>query len=119
MNTTIWEEAQLLYDRTSHTLESDIVAYAKHGCVFASDAYLILARRIGEGWYIQAAIGAGALPKFAELMPYYLPYIGWRRERKHNQECVWHRTEQVLRTIKSYARRNTSPSQATSATHEG
>lgn len=119
MSTTIWEQATELYERTNITLESDLLEYAKSGYVFASDTYLIMGRRVGDGWYIQCAIGVGALRKFTELMPYYLPHIGWRREKKHSQECVWHRTEAVIRTIKSYARRTTSTTETTSATHQG
>lgn len=119
MSTTIWEQALELYGRTNINLERDIIEYARDGYVFVAPTYLLIGRGVGDGWYIQAAIGVGAMQRFTELMPYYLPYIGWRREGKHSQECVWYRTEAVIRKVNQYARRTTSTTQATSPSNEG
>ena len=107
MNTTIWEKLKELYDKTPIKLEDDLVEYARTGYVYITPGFAIIGRRIGDGWYVQAAVGVGSLEEFAKLMPYSLPYIGWRREGKHNNECVWYRTETVLRKIK-YARIRTN-----------
>lgn len=120
MHSTIWAEACRLYERTPINLQHDLIEYASTGgYVHVDSACILIGRSIGDGWYVQAAIGVGAMQKFIELMPYHLPYIGWRREGKHNQECVWYRTDTVIRKIKQYARRNANSSETTRTSHEG
>lgn len=119
MSTTIWEQARKLYERTPINLEDDVLEYARNGYVFIGPAYLLIGRRVGDGWYIQCAIGVGAMQKFIELMPYYLPHVGWRREGKYNQECVWYRTETIERKVKAYARRNASSSETSGTPNKG
>lgn len=58
-----------------------------------------MGRRIGEGWYIHAAVGKGAIKTFATLMPYYLPFVGWAREAQGREIVTWHDTETIFRRI--------------------
>ena len=116
MNTAIWDTLNRLYEKAGLNLISDIEYFDRDGYVFRGEDYFIMGIQVGEGWYVQAAVGR--IEKFLDLMPYYLPYIGWRREGKHNDECVWYRTDVILRKL-NYARRNTSAAQAASSPNEG
>ena len=79
---------------------NDLEHYLRHGYVFASPTHLLIGERIGDGWHIHVAIGTGCLKKFCELMPYWLPYVGWAREhRAKRSEIRWHRTETIFRKV--------------------
>lgn len=84
-----------LYAECPHlSWESDLLEYGGCGHVHVTSEYVLLARRIGDGWFIRLAIGEG-LAKFWEFMPYELPYIGWAREAKGRPEVVWYRTSRL------------------------
>ena len=114
MNTTTWDMVKRLYHEAGRNITDDLDFYQARGHVFIGDDYFLMGVRVGDGWYVQCAVGD--ITKFAELMPYHLPYIGWRRQKKHNCEVVWYPTEKILRKV-NYARRNTSTTQATSSSH--
>ena len=97
----VFNELKKLYDACpQRDMGTDLLYYAEHGYVFSSPFYLLIGKRIGDGWHIHVAIGAGCFEKFCQLMPYWLPYVGWAREQKQGRsEVVWHRTEDVFRKV--------------------
>lgn len=99
MNTTIYDEFQKLYTLCpDRNMQDDLMHYLQHGYIFTGPNYLLVGKRINDGWFIHAAVGRGAMAKFIQLMPYYLPFIGWARQMK-GRDVTWHRTETILRRI--------------------
>ena len=117
MTTTIWDMVNELYRRSNRSLHEDLEYYMQHGYIFSGPDYCLIGCRIGDGWYIQCAAGVGAMEHFCKFMPYYLPYIGWRREKRNN-EIAWYPTELILRKV-NYARRITKFAETTSSTNKG
>ncbi len=103
MNMTIYEEVKSLYSQVGIDFVEDLRHYAEYGYIFSGQTYFLMGKQVGEGWYIQVAVGRNCLQKFLELMPFELPYVGWRR-MKHGCEVRWHPTTSIRRRI-SYARR--------------
>ena len=103
---TIYGELLKLYEQCpQRSLSDDLAHYMEHGYVHVGPDFALIGKREGDGWFVHCAIGAGALDKFWQLMPYHLPHIGWAREARGRQEIVWHRTETIKRLI-DYARRH-------------
>ena len=86
--------------RDETSLDQEIAEFAADGFVFIGPDYLLLGRQVKHAWMVHLAVGRGALKKFIELMPYYLPYIGWTRQLKGREDFQWFETERVIRAIK-------------------
>lgn len=101
-----YEELLKLYERCpQRSLNDDIRFHLEHGYVFAAPGYILIGRRVGHGWLIHVAVGTDCFKKFCELMPYWLPHIGWAREHRGNRsEVRWHRTETVFRKVGYHGR---------------
>jgi len=69
--------------------------YSEYGYVYSDPKCLVLARPCREAeyaewttvaeadaWWVELAIGDGALPYFARIAPHHFPRIGWAREFK-------------------------------------
>ena len=97
MNTTIRDQLKLLYDYVGTNMDEDIDWYRNNGIVVEGPDYLIAGRDVdGRGWYIHVAVGD--IGNFVRNMPYYLPYVGWRR-LKHGGEVRWYPVEQLVRRL--------------------
>jgi hypothetical protein len=100
-----YEEARALYEEHKiGSLDDDILNYSAsregyESYVFAAPDYLLIGCRVSDGWFIRLAVGRNCLQKFVELMPYYLPWIGWARLPIGRGEVRWYRTESVLRSV--------------------
>lgn len=100
---TAIEEAAFLYKEHDMVLAHDLQNYLKHGYVFVTPEWLLLARPIfknkgpdvwtdtGDTWYVKLAVGRGALKQFIGRIPYSLPYLAWKRNFKNQKEPlhVW------------------------------
>lgn len=96
----IHDELKRLYSQCpERNLQEDLCHFLKCGYIFSGPTYLLMGERVGMGWFIHCAIGSNFLQKFAELMPYYLPFVGWAREQHGGKEVTWYKTENVLRRI--------------------
>ncbi len=96
----IWDELVALYDKNpTHNLHEDISHYGEHGYVFFGPDHVLMGKRVGDGWFIHCAVGKGAMRKFWDLMPYYLPNIGWARLSRGRNEVVWHSTDEIARRL--------------------
>ena len=97
-NVNLIEEAVLTYEKTGGTWQDDVAAYATHGgYVWISPTCVILGkpvRREGgrpegqwnvknpDAWFVKYAGGRGHLPRFIDVIPFHLPFVGWGRETK-------------------------------------
>ena len=97
--TSPYELAEEICGDHGVVLADDIIEYSRRGYVFIAPEYVLIGCRLGDGWFIRLAVGAGCLNKFLELMPYYLPYVGWARMVRGRHQVVWHDTEKVRRAI--------------------
>lgn len=107
------KEARDLYKNTmpDRSLTADLDECLRKGYVFVGPDYLLAGYRVGTGWFISIAVGHGCLKRFIDLMPYYLPWVGWAREPAGKKEVVWRQTEKVIRiceTLSKSARRRPS-----------
>jgi hypothetical protein len=97
--------------------------YSEHGYVFSTPQWLIMARPVrrdnpgawlkvqdigqafpscpeADAWYVQIAVGRGALGRFVQHMPFHLPFICWRRSLKDaSQRLRFYRLDRVLGLI--------------------
>lgn len=92
-----------------------VVDYMRTGYVFASADYFVMGKRIGDGWYIHAAAGIGAIETFCRFMPFHLPWIGWERR---GGKTRWYRTEKLLRKLHYEESKSTGTYAATSSKQE-
>ena len=83
------------------SLSDDLAFYMREGYVFSAQSYILIGRRIGNGWFVHAAVGVGALEELIRLVPYRLPWIGWARD---NGTIRWHRAEAVEKAIKKVSK---------------
>ena len=100
MNSNIYEQLQKLYNDTGYppgTLQEDLAYYLRVGYVFAAPEYFIMGCEISGGYYIHAAVGVGALEKFLQHMPKFLPYVGW--ERRGSGKIKWYSTTRLTNKI--------------------
>jgi len=102
------EAAQAYYRSQGWSLEQDLGYYLCQGYVFSAPNRLLLAKpvrkEVGEPdwhpetpdcWYVHYAAGDGALEWFVKQMPYYLPFLGWTRNKGVNREFRAYPTERV------------------------
>jgi len=95
-----YEKIRELYETCPElSFSSDFEEYARTGHAHITPSYALLARHVGDGWFIRLAVGVG-FETFWSLMPYRLPYIGWARAARGRSAVVWHRTETVERITK-------------------
>jgi hypothetical protein len=95
-----YEQLERFYrEHLRTTLARDVRRYAKCGYVFIGPDHVLIGRRHDNGWFIRAAIGVGLFRRFSQLMPYYLPWIGWARVARGRSGVVWHSTDKLLRIV--------------------
>jgi len=74
-------------------LFTDITHYAINHYAYFSPNYLILAEVVtgpeSEGWFIELAVGKGALQRFFEIAPFELPWVGFARPER-NRTTKWY-----------------------------
>jgi len=118
---TPYTELQKLYAKCpDRLLWNDVRYYVEHGYVFSSPTHILIGERIANGWFIHVAIGVGSIKKFCELMPYWLPYIGWAREHRKNRSTIrWHRTGAIFKKVGYYGRKNTKTTTSTAGSVKG
>lgn len=107
---TAIETAAKLYQSRGLVLARDIEAYLAGGYIIATPDKLLLWRACrraspdiwladqgeADAWFVGLAVGTG-LRQFVREMPYYLPFIAWRRAFKDESARV--RTYQTERII--------------------
>lgn len=97
---TAYVEALKTYSKAGISFERDLVECLSFGYVFAGPDYLLMGFDVdGFGWFVRYAGGVNALGKFLDLMPYYLPHVGWERALR-GRGIKWHKTEDIMRVIK-------------------
>lgn len=100
MTTPIYDQLLALYRQVpERSINEDLEFFLRHGYVFSSPDHLLIGCRIEDAWFIHAAIGRGALRKFFDLMPYYLPYVGWARPQRGRKTVVWHSTDRLKKLL--------------------
>lgn len=103
---TAYEKAEKLYAANVELdFSRDLSYYSKNGYVLITPEYLILGERVDTAWLVQLAVGEGALLKFVEFMPYYLPWIGWARYAKGRRTVKYFSTDRVISLIKLHEKR--------------
>jgi hypothetical protein len=91
------EEAKDYYKSKGWSFEQDLGFYLCQGYVFSTPDRLLLAKPVrkdvGESdwhpehpdcWYVHYAAGKDALSWFVSKAPYYLPFLGWMRNKGCN-----------------------------------
>jgi len=100
MNTPIYDQIVGLYATTpTRTLQADVLYYLRAGYVFSTPRLFLMGEHVGDGWFIHVAVGVGALKDFCDLMPFYLPWIGWAREADGKHAVMWHKTDKLVRRL--------------------
>lgn len=105
-------KAAYYHNKVGIDIGQDIAAYSNHGgYVFLAPDYVMwvkAVRRNGgdpdtqwnvtnpDAWYVRFALGEGCVGKFIGMMPYPLPYTGWKRRLK-GKPIRYFQTEQLLR----------------------
>lgn len=99
------------YDEIGLDMYRDISAYMASGYVYASPEMLIMGKPVcinggdpdkqinpvaPDAWYVKLAVGESHISDFINLMPYPLPWVGWRRELK-NKPIRWWSLEKIKR----------------------
>lgn len=70
------------------------------GCVLCTDKYYLMAEELQDGWYLWYAAGKGALVKFMDFMPKWLPWIGFSRVKNCKQlPPRWYLTDEWKKKI--------------------
>ena len=106
-------QAKGLYDGLGIDMEKDLAAYSLHGgYVFIAPDHLMWGKPVRrdagdpdtqwnvenpDAWYVRFAYGKGSLLRFIGLMPYDLPYVGWKRVLK-GRTTQYFRTDRLRRT---------------------
>jgi hypothetical protein len=100
MNTPIFDEIKKLYAILPQlNFDDDLRHCLERGYIFSGPNYFIMGEKIELGWHVNLAVGEGAIRKFGELMPHYLPFIGWKRSSIGRSATIWHHTETVFRRL--------------------
>jgi hypothetical protein len=99
--------ARELYVEAGINFDDDLRDFLADGYVHFTPRYFLMGRQIGNGWFIQCAIGENCLQEFFRLMPYPLPLIGFRRHSSM-APVKWHDAEKLQRKI-NYARNTITP----------
>jgi hypothetical protein len=96
---TIYDEyAKLCAKTPGASIEKDFVEYVKMGAyIFQTPHYLLIGSRIGDAWFIHVAIGDIGIKRFINLMPYYLPIVGWCRYQRGRKDIVWIQTYKLFK----------------------
>lgn len=107
----IYKQMSELYKELNLDMFKDISSYMASGYVYASPEMFIMGkpvRRDGgdpdkqvdviapDAWYVKLAIGESRITDFINLMPYPLPWVGWRRELK-NKPIRWWSLDKINR----------------------
>ena len=92
------EQAKSYYQSKGWSFEQDLGFYLCHGYVFSTPDRLLLAKpvrkEIGESdwhpsnpdcWYVHYAAGKNTLNWFVAQAPFFLPYMGWMRNKGENK----------------------------------
>jgi hypothetical protein len=103
--------AAKLYCERGFVLAHDIQAYLAGGYVLSTPERLLLWRPVNlkrgadqwltdqgeaDAWFVHLAVGSN-LAKAVREMPYYLPFIAWRRSFKRASDAVHvYRTERII-----------------------
>jgi hypothetical protein len=75
------------------------VWHLDNGYIFGAPDYFLMGYAHGDTWIISVAIGDKCLTKFAGLMPYYLPYVGWSRDPSGHGEIKQYPTKRLLMRV--------------------
>lgn len=91
-------EAVETHKKLGIDMSQDIAAYSLHGgYVFIAPNHIMWGKPVRQdggdpdnqwnvvdpdAWYVRFACGKGSLGRFVALMPYTLPYVGWKRQLK-------------------------------------
>lgn len=91
------EQAKAYYQSRGWSFEQDLGYYLCHGYVFSTPDRLLLAKPVRKDvgqedwhpdtpdcWYVHYAAGRNALEWFVAQAPYFLPYMGWTRNKGRN-----------------------------------
>jgi len=114
--TNTYERLESLYRSSGYepgALQKDLEHYFRIGYVFSTPEYFIMGCAISSGWYVHAAVGAGAIEGFLQFMPYHLPYVGW--ERRGSGKVKWYPTDKLKKKL-IYEKSKISASTDTTAT---
>ena len=106
------EEAIEAYGQTGGSGEDDVAAYATSGgYLYITPDCVILGKPVRrdagrpegqwgvknpDAWFVKYAGGKGHVPKFIDLIPFPLPWVGWGREVK-DKPVKWFNAEKVMR----------------------
>lgn len=91
----MYEKLLELYAKVpSRSLSADLEYFMRTGYVISSPDFVLIGRRIDDGWFVHAAV-AKNLGDLLRAMPYYLPYVGWAREARGRNNIRWHSIEQL------------------------
>jgi hypothetical protein len=77
------------------TFDADLIHCMEVGYVICSPNYFLMGWPTERGWFVRMAVGDCGVATFLELMPYYLPYVGWARVAKNRDTINWYKTEVV------------------------
>ena len=130
------EQAKAYYQSKGWSFEQDLGFYLCHGYVFSTPDRLLLAKpvrkEIGEAdwhpsepdcWYVHYAAGKGALQWFVGQAPFFLPYLGWTRNKGYNRIFRAYPTRLVCAKLASndhgFRQDSHSPSRSSAHQHGG
>jgi hypothetical protein len=103
--TVLAQLARLYHACPDQDMWRDMAMLYEHGHIFEGEHFLVggfhyaNARGHDDGWFVHVAIGRHSLQRFVRLMPYYLPYVGWKRMAKGRDQTHWYPTESLLRRV--------------------
>lgn len=107
------DEAKQLYAAHGLSLALELGRHLDFGGVVHVDAERLLIGRpivladpdvwpqpgAADAWYVTLAVGRGALPFFIRQMPYFLPFIAWRRGFHGDQSLRIFHTERIRQNL--------------------
>lgn len=105
-------QVRFLYEQAHMDFDRDLASYLEDGYVLSTPRHFIMGRQVGEGWYIQVAVGDAALSSFISFMPHPLPWIGWYRRK--DPSIRWYDTDNLIRKLTNYATRQSKSAKASS-----
>lgn len=103
-------QAKRLYAEQGRNFEERLGWYLMHGLVVSREDRFLMAKpinsKVGEAdwcpetpdtWYVEMAVGKGALEWFLLQAPYRLPKLAFRRIKKPNAPLKFYSTDQFER----------------------